>query len=255
MDIKEYNKKQLSGIRHPWEQARVKVIMNIIEPYLKDGLTIADIGCGDTYVLQSVGKKIEKAQLIAVDTAYTPEIIEELKQDNLLDQELNINYYNSVEDIKEKKIDLILLMDVIEHIEDDRSFLKKLLMSPYCTSKTKILITVPAFNFLFSLHDEWLGHYRRYTVKMIEKHLPSEARVERVGYLFFSLLLPRMVELMTQKMQKKTHLKKEGVSAWAGGRIITNIIKNSLVFDYIFWGKGLRMPGLSAYSLFSIDKG
>ncbi|MDK9720618.1 MAG: class I SAM-dependent methyltransferase [Rhodospirillales bacterium] len=56
---------------------------------------------------------------------------------------------------------LILLMDVLEHIEDDRAFLSQLLTM--AAPGEYILITVPADPRLWSRHDETAGHLRRYT--------------------------------------------------------------------------------------------
>ena len=55
---------------------------------------------------------------------------------------------------------LVLLTDVLEHIEDDRGFLSRIvsLLSPDAV----LLITVPAERALWSEHDISLGHYRRY---------------------------------------------------------------------------------------------
>lgn len=59
--------------------------------------------------------------------------------------------------------DLIVLLDVLEHIEDDRGALASL------TAKLKpgghLLITVPAFSFLWSNHDESHHHKRRYRLQ------------------------------------------------------------------------------------------
>lgn len=57
--------------------------------------------------------------------------------------------------------DLVLLCDVLEHIEDDTGFLGWLIttMKP----DSHLLMTVPAGPELWSPHDEVYGHYRRYT--------------------------------------------------------------------------------------------
>lgn len=59
--------------------------------------------------------------------------------------------------------DTVLFIHTLEHIEKDREALSKVheLLLP----KGKVLIEVPALPFLFSIHDEMLGHYRRYNKK------------------------------------------------------------------------------------------
>jgi len=62
--------------------------------------------------------------------------------------------------------DTALFVHVLEHIEKDREALNRIheLLSP----NGKVLIEVPALPFLFSVHDEMLGHYRRYNRKTLK---------------------------------------------------------------------------------------
>jgi SAM-dependent methyltransferase len=55
---------------------------------------------------------------------------------------------------------VVLLMDVLEHVEDDFAFLSRLLA--LLTPGTQVVITVPADARLWSQHDESFGHWRRY---------------------------------------------------------------------------------------------
>lgn len=67
--------------------------------------------------------------------------------------------------LKQTGADLVLLMDVLEHVDNERA-----LLSPYVDavpSGTRFLITVPAFNFLWSGHDVFLEHRRRYTINTL----------------------------------------------------------------------------------------
>lgn len=91
--------------------------------------------------------------------------------------------------------DLILLLDVIEHVEHDESFLTHL-VGKYSPQKGKIMITVPAFQSIYGRHDAFLGHYRRYHLKEPEEMIIAcGLNVLSSGYLFFSLslLLPKLV--------------------------------------------------------------
>jgi 2-polyprenyl-3-methyl-5-hydroxy-6-metoxy-1,4-benzoquinol methylase len=63
--------------------------------------------------------------------------------------------------------DTAIFVHVLEHIEQDHEALNKVheLLLP----NGKVLIEVPALPFLFSVHDEMLGHYRRYNKKTIRE--------------------------------------------------------------------------------------
>jgi hypothetical protein len=81
----------------------------------------------------------------------------------------------------------VTLLDVLEHQEDDRVFLRELAdkMAPGAL----LLLTVPAMPFLWSEWDVVLGHYKRYTKDALATAaagLPFE--VEEVSYLFPELL-------------------------------------------------------------------
>jgi SAM-dependent methyltransferase len=71
--------------------------------------------------------------------------------------------------------DTALFIHVLEHIERDREALNKVyeLLLP----KGKILIEVPALPFLFSVHDEMLGHYRRYNKKTLTEIIDTDKYV------------------------------------------------------------------------------
>lgn len=71
--------------------------------------------------------------------------------------------------------DTAIFIHVLEHIEKDREALNKVheLLLP----KGKVLIEVPAMPFLFSVHDEMLGHYRRYNKKNLTEIVNTDKYV------------------------------------------------------------------------------
>ncbi|MBM3335854.1 class I SAM-dependent methyltransferase [Candidatus Sumerlaeota bacterium] len=60
-----------------------------------------------------------------------------------------------------EQFDLVVALDLFEHIPDDRGLARELWR--VCRPGGWLLITVPAYPFLWSDHDEALGHCRRYT--------------------------------------------------------------------------------------------
>ncbi len=81
--------------------------------------------------------------------------IKKLKKVKLLTK-----YYKS-------KYDTIIYLDVLEHIRDD----EKEILSAYKRLKKNgnLIISVPAFQYLFTDYDRKIGHYRRYDKKLFEK--------------------------------------------------------------------------------------
>lgn len=84
--------------------------------------------------------------------------------------------------------DLILMMDVLEHVDDDVALLKQ--YTSGMPDDGYVLITVPAFQFLWSGHDVFLQHRRRYRAAML-KDTVRRAGLEPVKTrYFFASLFP-----------------------------------------------------------------
>ena len=125
------------------------------------GVNILEVGSGDrSFTKQIVNNKKGIERLISIEPSNTlMEVYEtkfslpayvKLTNENLFD--LTPSSYGL--------FDTIILIHVMEHIEDDRKAITHL--SNLLKPGGKILIEVPALEFLFSIHDETLGHYRRY---------------------------------------------------------------------------------------------
>jgi 2-polyprenyl-3-methyl-5-hydroxy-6-metoxy-1,4-benzoquinol methylase len=88
----------------------------------------------------------------------------------------------------DETFDLITCLDVIEHTADDRVSMRELrrVLAPH----GRLLITVPAYQALWSTHDVFNRHYRRYDRRMMRAlAADTELTIERMTY-FNSLLLP-----------------------------------------------------------------
>lgn len=90
--------------------------------------------------------------------------------------------------VADRAYDLIALLDVLEHVEEDRDTLAAL--GRKLKRDGRILLTVPALPWLWSHHDEIHHHKRRYTRRTLDAAATAAGlRVERIGY-FNSLLFP-----------------------------------------------------------------
>lgn len=99
--------------------------------------------------------------------------------------------------------DLICLLDVLEHIDDDTDALLRI--SRLLKPSGKLLVTVPAYNWLWSDHDVVHHHRRRYTATSLKKRaLGVGLEVGRVGY-FNTVLFPLIaLARMAQKLADRT---------------------------------------------------
>ncbi|WP_206995091.1 class I SAM-dependent methyltransferase [Trinickia mobilis] len=87
-----------------------------------------------------------------------------------------------------RQFDLICFFDCLEHISDDVGSLAH--MHALLAPGGAIVVTVPAYGWLWSAHDEFLHHYRRYSrASLVECAQVAGYRVDRITH-FNTLLFP-----------------------------------------------------------------
>ena len=177
---------------HWWFAARREIIFSVIEKninYKMGQINILDFGAGS-------GTNID--MLSKFGTVYVYE-----KDENTLNflkekycHSKKVKITNEIK--KEEFFDLILVADVIEHIKDDRATLNYL--NGLLNKNGKILITVPAFNFLFSNKDKVLRHYRRYTKTQMNKIMSKNFEIIKLSYFNFFLFIPIAISILFLKI-------------------------------------------------------
>lgn len=80
-----------------------------------------------------------------------------------------------------REFDSIIYIDVLEHVEDDRSELKR--AAQLLRERGELIILSPAHDFLFSRFDQQIGHYRRYNRKKIRRICPGGLSLVHLEYL------------------------------------------------------------------------
>jgi hypothetical protein len=138
--------------------------------------------------------------------------------------------------------DLVLMMDVLEHVDDDRG-----LAAHYAAkvpSGAHFLVTVPAFRFLWSGHDVFLEHKRRYRLPEIEATLRDAGLAVVRGAYYFGLVFPlaATVRLASRGDTKpRSSLKKHGA-------VTNGILTAACAVELPFFPLN-RLAGLSAFVL------
>ncbi len=84
--------------------------------------------------------------------------------------------------------DLVLMMDVLEHVDDDRQLVRH--YAGCVPGGAHFLVTVPAFRFLWSGHDVFLEHKRRYRLTEIEAVLRDAGLQVVLGAYYFGTIFP-----------------------------------------------------------------
>ncbi len=84
--------------------------------------------------------------------------------------------------------DLILMMDVLEHVDDDTALATEYIRP--ARPGTRVIVTVPAFTWMWSGHDDFLEHRRRYTLPGVQAVLRRAGLRLDGGRYLYGLLLP-----------------------------------------------------------------
>jgi 2-polyprenyl-3-methyl-5-hydroxy-6-metoxy-1,4-benzoquinol methylase len=194
MDNKTFSRQIKNQKKHWWFQARKKIIDQIISSInLKKRNNILDFGAGSGVNLDM----LSKYGLVDIHekNKYARAVIKKEKKIK--------NLYSTLK-IKKNFYDLILLADVIEHVKQPKVLLKNL--KKFLKKDGHILITVPAYQFLFSKKDEVLGHYRRYNKELLKAELRG-FKVENISYFNTFLCIPIIIITMLNKLLKRDYIK------------------------------------------------
>ena len=115
-----------------------------------------------------------------------------------------------------------------------------------------MLVSTPAYQGLFSAHDRFLRHFRRYAPRDIRHVVEAGGlTVEAAGGLFHSLLPVRMAQVVRERV-RPPHAAPEGIGAWQGGPGLTRVLDTALDLDTrlslaMAAGDRVLLPGLSTW--------
>lgn len=177
---------------------RARAIELFLKPKMagQSKFRILDYGCGNGETLKYLKQRLT-ADVMFI--GYDPNLLKSSHEDT------GIVLVNRIQDYVETKFNCILLMDVLEHVSSPIEVLNHAysMLAPGGT----LIITVPAYRWAWSQHDDALGHHDRYTKKRLMELVSQLLDVNRVesGYLFptiFLLSLPFKVLKLSKNSLK-----------------------------------------------------
>jgi len=212
MDEQTYEKAAEVENDHWWFRARRQILGAVIEAHLSAGDApprILEAGCGNGGNLELLARygtvfaiekddgaraRAAKRGVATVERGWLPDVIP----------------------FPRDSFDLIAALDVLEHVDDDAAALR--VLSGYARAGGLILITVPAFRWLWSVHDTISHHLRRYTREQVTTLLEGAGlTVQYAGYFNF-LLFPMAVasiqlgKLMPRDDYRGMHIPPAGIN-------------------------------------------
>lgn len=240
MDLSE---RGATSTRHPWERVRAEFFRALIADHidLARVTRLVDVGAGDGWFAHELlGALPANAGVTCWDIHYTDEDLSAVLPPRV----------GRTTTRPDGSADLVTLLDVLEHVADDRRFLAEEIVPLVGTGGT-LVVSVPAHPRLFSAHDTALHHERRYRRGELLERLRPHFDVVETGPLFTSLLAPRAAQVALERIGHRGE--SPGVGAWTHGTGLTRAVTGTLRLDAragrAAARRGLALPGLSVWAV------
>jgi len=190
-----YESHKLSQNNNWWFQGRKDIVESLLDKQLKNKkkLKILEIGSGYGVMAQLL-KKYGSVECIEPYPDATKHIKNKLK--------LKVHTCTFDEFKTNNKYDVIALFDVLEHMKEDKKAIKRILS--LLTKNGALVMSVPAYKFLWSAHDDINNHFRRYTKKGLKSLLAEQFIIKKLTY-FNTFLFPlAILDKLIMSKNKKT---------------------------------------------------
>ncbi|GAA5234654.1 class I SAM-dependent methyltransferase [Verticiella sediminum] len=232
MDLKETDILGDGIARHWYYRSKARAMMRLLG---KAGTgAVLDVGAGSGFFSRHLLAHSDVREAWCVDISYAQD-----SESQEAGKPLHLR-----RDIARVDAQLVLMMDVLEHVDDDVGLLRH--YAAKVPARSQVLISVPAFQFLWSGHDVFLEHRRRYRLGQIEAVVREAGlQIERSAYYFggvFPLAVAsRLAERASSRARPQSQLRQH--AAWVNG-LLGGIC--ALELPLMRWN---RLAGLTAFCL------
>jgi SAM-dependent methyltransferase len=244
MDTREIDEMRRLEDHHWWFVGKRLLVAALLGDVLaRPGLRLLDVGCGTGGVLAGLGNGVRP---VGVDRS-APALAHCRRRGLTAVACAGAGALPFVP----SSFDVVLLLDVLEHFSDEQRLLAD--VRGLVRTGGHVLVSVPAFQFLWSEHDEVLQHVRRYRAGELRRVLEAARfAVERITYTNAVAFPPAVVV--------RGLLARLGL--WAGGRTDFRehgaLVNGTLVRAYRLEAQalasGLRLPlGLSVAAVARVN--
>lgn len=110
----------------------------------------------------------------------TKNVIKNHKNSSVINMDIVDPHFDEIHKNKLNTYDTVFSLNVVEHIEDDKLALEN--AQKLLKKGGKLVILVPAYQWLYNDFDRTLEHYRRYTTSRLEKVFPSNMSIIHKQY-------------------------------------------------------------------------
>ncbi|MCD6452482.1 MAG: class I SAM-dependent methyltransferase [Acidobacteria bacterium] len=179
-----------------WYRARLDILLSLSERFLKKDtpLIILNVGGGTGATSKGFSRF---GEVITLDIAHEALLLSRKRGLSKL-----IQGDGALLPFPSGSFDLVLLLDVIEHLDDDLAALTE--TKRVLKDEGIALITVPAYRFLWGKMDDIGGHRRRYIKRKLEKRLEATGLTPLKLSYFNTLLFPlALIDRISEGLRKK----------------------------------------------------
>lgn len=199
MDLKEEDILGADIGRHWYYRSKAAALRRTVERLAPKRLL--DVGAGSGFFSRHLLSETPAESALCVDIGYPAD-----RDDSVAGKPVRYR-----RDTGPTDCDLVLMMDVLEHVDDDRWLVRH--YADKVPSGAHFLVTVPAFTFLWSGHDVFLEHKRRYRLPEIETTM-RDAGLDIVrGSYYFGFVFPLAAAVRVadrNTTEPRSSLKKQG---------------------------------------------
>jgi SAM-dependent methyltransferase len=179
-----------------WILGRRALVTSLWSQYGKNRVSavILDIGCGPGPILEELARfgAVHGVDISKAAVSYCHE--RGLDSVTLGDA--------SALPYRDERFDLVISIDVLEHVDDDMSALAETYR--VCRRGGTLIATVPAFNFLWSRRDEQLHHKRRYSLEQFRSKVSRAGfKVIRATYINMPFFVPLFLMIKTGQLSSR----------------------------------------------------
>lgn len=232
MDLKETDILGPDIGQHWYYRSKARAMLRMLKGTSAN--TLLDVGAGSGFFSHHLLTHTGTAQAWCVDISYPAD-------SDASTAGKPVHYRRGVDALD---ADLVLLMDVLEHVDDDVGLLKAYVDK--VPSGSRFLITVPAFQFLWSGHDDFLEHKRRYTLKQLENVVAQAGLQAQQGAYYFGLVFPLAAGLRLLQRNTSTAPAKSQLSRHHP--LVNGVLKSLCSLELPFMGAN-RIAGLTVFCL------
>ena len=226
LDVDEY---------HWWYRGRREVIRAELDRLpLPQGAHVLDAGCGSGRTLEELLDYGEPCGIELNEEA--AEVARARGHEVVLGEVEQLPWADAT-------FELITCLDVIEHTPDDRVALREL--RRVCKPDGWLLVTVPAYQALWSTHDEANHHYRRYVRGMLRAAAVDAGwHVERMTSFNSLLLAPAAAARIARRRRRNNGAPASDLKV--GPEWLNNLLERPLHIEARWLARGRTLPvGLS----------